>query len=102
MEDLRRAIYHETFLQMYDRWQIGRYYSSRGLLKIEEMSTNHIKNAIKSLGKMRINRVDQIDSLVSDGNVVAEIKNSYSQELDIMSIKVRELQDELDFRDDAK
>jgi len=99
MEDLRRAIYHETFLQMYDKWQIGKYYSSRGILKIEDMSISHLQNAIEHLKVQHKKRTEQMMTLISDGAVIEEIQNAYQCERDVLSIKKRELERELSMRD---
>jgi len=100
MENIRLAIYNELFLESYSKWQIGHYYSSKGMLKIDDMSTNHIINAINSLEKKLEIRLDIISKLISDGEIINQIKESYQKNQDIISIKIRELEWELGFRDE--
>jgi len=99
MEDLRKAIYHEIFLSLYDKWQIGKYLSSRGVLEIDEMTDNHLRNAIASLKERQKLRSEMILDLIPDGDVLPEIQTSYQNGRDILSIKIRELERELAYRE---
>jgi len=99
MEHLRQAIYQEIFLSLYDKWQIGKYYSSRGLLDIEDMSENHLRNAIESLKEKQLKRTAIICDLMPDGDIIDQIKASYQNDRDILSLKIRELKRELAYRE---
>lgn len=95
---IRESIYLEVFLQMYDKWRTGKYYSSRGLLEITEMKIPHLVNAIASLDKKREERYAAVMALIPDGDIVNAAQDLYKRKEDVMSLKIKELKEELDKR----
>jgi len=93
--DLREAVYQELFLDLYGKWRVGHYSSHFGLIRIGDMNTKHIENAIKKLFKDRQIRYEQVMKLVSDGDVIEAIQNSYENGRDLFSLKLQELEQEL-------
>jgi len=99
MSDIKYQIEHEIYLNMYLEWQPGYYKSSKGLLLIEDMNDVHIQNAIISLQKIRENRARLVENIMdTDDDILDRIKNDYVEQKDLLSLKIQELQDELDFR----
>ena len=74
----KKAIYLEIFLQTYDKWREGIYSSHRGLLKIKEMNTKHLENAIKDMELKLIQRQKIINNLDANSEIVQEIKEAVS------------------------
>lgn len=90
---------YELFLNMYLEWQPGYYKSSKGLLLIEDMNDTHIQNAIISLQKTREVRARLVENMLgNDDDILDSIKKHYFRKTDLISVKISELQSELDYR----
>jgi len=98
VSSIKEAVYIEVFLNIYDNWRFGWYLSRRGLIKIEEMNTTHLENAINDLNKKRARKMEVVMSLVPDGDIINTIQSAYEEERDLIALKLGELQRELDSR----
>lgn len=98
-DQLLEAIQCEVILNIYDKWQPRKYFSSKkGLISISDMSEKHILNTITSLKKTRLQRLENINKLSDSIDVDLWIKKIFNDELDLMSLKIKELVSELNTR----
>jgi hypothetical protein len=100
MLDIKTAVLVEMYLSFYEKWQKGKYYSSKGMKNIDQMSSTHLDNAINYLTKYRDNRKSAISQLEDDeSGLVNFIKETIISNGDIISVKILELTEELLKRD---
>jgi len=97
---LKEAVYAEIFLNLWDKWRPGHYSGSQGLTRISEMNYVHLQNALHKLRDTRTIRANGIARLPSDGETIDDIKLLFENEEDLMSLKIEEMQRELDSREE--
>jgi len=98
---IKEAVYAELFLQLYDNWKPGFYFSqTRGLINISGMDEIHLNRAILRLQEQRTQRLNRIRKLPQDGDIISSIQQLFAHEKDLMALKIEELQRELDNREE--
>ena len=95
---MKQAIFAEIYLDYYNKWGKGRYFSGDRIILIKDMNPYHLKGAIAALTLKRNNRIIKLDEL-SDSHV-DELKEHYDNGEDLLELKIRELTEELHSRKD--
>ena len=96
---LDEMIFQEIFIDYLSKWKPGYYFSSRGLIKIEDMNNKHIENAIKMLKEARKVRKTFLDSIEEvEDTAILGAKTSYNKGEDLIQFKINELALELQKR----
>jgi hypothetical protein len=94
---LKNAIFNEIYLDYYEKWGPGRYYSlsDKKVYEITSMPTIYLENAIKKLTSLREAKSQAILNIEDNSQEITEIKIAYYEGQDLMAQKLAELEAEL-------
>jgi hypothetical protein len=94
---MKIAIFNEIYLDYYEKWGPGRYYSlsDKKVYEISSMPTIYLENAIKKLTSLREVKSQAILNIDDQNPEIVQIKLAYYEGQDLMALKLVELEAEL-------